>query len=108
MPPVIYSSPSYLSRIVEIFYSVIRLKSQKFQRQKQLKSPTISFLSIQAYQNDKKGKREGHKEERKDGIQSLIATVKELSATPTQAVEQLMKRYSLTEAEAHAAVQANW
>jgi len=43
-------------------------------------------------------------EERSDSIQSLIATVKNLSASPAQAVDQLIKRYSLTEA----AVQANW
>ena len=62
------------------------------------------ILELHTEKMIKKGKRE----ERKDGIRSLIATVKELSASPAQAVEQLMKRYSLTEAEAQAAVQANW
>jgi len=50
----------------------------------------------------------GRKEERTDGIKNLIATIKELSANQAQAVEQLMKRYSLTQSEAQAAVQANW
>lgn len=50
----------------------------------------------------------GRKEERTDGIKNLIATIKELSANQAQAVEQLMKRYSLTQSEAKAAVQANW
>ena len=54
------------------------------------------------------GKAEGRKEERKDGILALIAAAKDFSASPAQAMEQLMKRYSLTEAEAQAAVQANW
>lgn len=54
------------------------------------------------------GRAEGEIEERKDGIKNLIATLKDFSASPAQAVEQLIKRYSLTEAEAHAAVQANW
>ena len=56
----------------------------------------------------KKGIRKGRKEERQDGILALIAAAKDFSASPAQAVEQLIKRYSLTEAEAQAAVQANW
>ena len=51
---------------------------------------------------------DGRNEERKAGIKNLIATLKDFSASPAQAVEQLIKRYSLTEAEAQAAVQANW
>ena len=54
------------------------------------------------------GRAEGLAEERKTGILALIAAAKDFSASPAQAVEQLMKRYSLTEAEAHTAVQANW
>ena len=54
------------------------------------------------------GVKEGRKEERTDSIKNLIATIKEISNSQTQAVEQLMKRYSLTKAEAQAAVQANW
>ena len=47
-------------------------------------------------------------EERKNGINALIATAKALAASPAQTAEQLMKRYSLTKDEAQAAVQANW
>ena len=53
-------------------------------------------------------KAEGHAEERKLGIKSLIATAKAFAATPAQTVEQLMKNYKLTEDEAKAVVQANW
>lgn len=56
----------------------------------------------------KEGREEGRKEERQDGIIALIATAKDFSASPAQAVEQLKKRYSLSEAEAQAAVKANW
>lgn len=51
---------------------------------------------------------EAREEARMEGIKNLIATVKELSSNQAQAVEQLMKRYSLTQADAQAAVQANW
>ena len=51
---------------------------------------------------------EAKTEERADAIRSLIATVKALSASSAQAVEQLIKHYSLTKDEAQAAVQANW
>ena len=51
---------------------------------------------------------EGEAKERKDGIKALIASIKEISANPTLAVEQLMKHYPLTKEEAQAAVQANW
>ena len=54
------------------------------------------------------GRAEGLAEERKTGILALIAAAKDFSASPAQAVEQLIKRYALTEAEAYAAVQANW
>ena len=54
------------------------------------------------------GRKEGEEKERKEGIRNLIATIKELSSNQAQAVEQLMKRYSLTQSEAQAAVQANW
>ena len=54
------------------------------------------------------GRIEGRNEERSEGIKSLIATIKDISASQPQAVEQLMKRYSLTREQAAAAVQANW
>ena len=56
----------------------------------------------------KAGRAEGRAEERKDGIKALIVSAKAFAATPAQAVEQLMKNYSLTKDEAQAAVQANW
>lgn len=56
----------------------------------------------------RKGKKAGRAEERQDGILALIATIKDISASPTQAVEQLIKRYALRKNEALAAVQANW
>lgn len=54
------------------------------------------------------GRIEGRAEERNEGIKTLIATVKDLSANQSQAIEQLMKRYSLTHEQASAAVHANW
>lgn len=51
---------------------------------------------------------EAKAEERKIGIKNLIASAKILAASPAQAAEQLVKFYDLTEAEAKAAVQANW
>ena len=51
---------------------------------------------------------EGQKEERTAGIKNLIASLKDFSASPAQAAEQLVKRYALTESEAKAAVQDNW
>ena len=51
---------------------------------------------------------DGRNEERKAGIKALISTAKAFAASPAQVVEQLMKNYPLTEAEAQAAVQANW
>ena len=51
---------------------------------------------------------EGRAEERNEGIKTLIATIKDLSANQSQAIEQLMKRYSLTHEQASAAVHANW
>ena len=54
------------------------------------------------------GRTEGTIEERKAGIKALISTAKAFAASPAQVVEQLMKNYPLTEAEAQAAVQANW
>ena len=77
-------------------------------------------LELQSEKLIKKGKKaehaegyaegyaEGRAEERKDGILALIAAAKDFSASPTQAAEQLMKRYSLTKEEAQTAVQANW
>ena len=73
-------------------------------------------LELQSEKLIKKGKKAGHAEghaegraeERKDGILALIAVAKDFSASPTQAAEQLMKRYSLTKEEAQTAVQANW
>ena len=54
------------------------------------------------------GRKEGLKEERHSGIRALIATMKELSVSQTQAVEQVMRRYSLSREDAVAAVQTNW
>ena len=54
------------------------------------------------------GRAEGEAKERKDGIKALIAAAKDFAASPSQAAEQLMKRYALTKEEAQAAVQANW
>lgn len=54
------------------------------------------------------GEAKGKAEERKDGIKALIAAAKDFAASPSQAAEQLMKRYALTKEEAQAAVQANW
>ena len=54
------------------------------------------------------GRIEGRNEERSEGIKSLIATIKDISANQSQAIDQLMKRYSLTRDQASAAVQANW
>ena len=54
------------------------------------------------------GEAKGTAEEHKDGITALIAAAKDFAASPSQAAEQLMKRYSLTREEAQAAVQANW
>lgn len=51
---------------------------------------------------------DGRAEERTEGIKTLIATIKDISASQPQAIEQLMKRYSLTHEQASAAVQANW
>ena len=66
-------------------------------------------MAIMDYESDKESwTEEGRAEERRIGILALIATAKDFSASPAQAAEQLMKRYSLTKAEAQAAVQANW
>ena len=54
------------------------------------------------------GRIEGEAKGLQDGIKAVIATAKDFSATKTQAIEQLMKRYSLTHEQAAAAVQANW
>ena len=51
---------------------------------------------------------EGRQEERQNAILTLISTLKDLSLGKPQVVEQLMKRYSLTQSEAQATVQANW
>ena len=51
---------------------------------------------------------DGRIEERTEAIKNLIATIKDISASQPQAVEQLMKRYSLTHTQAQEAVQANW
>ena len=53
-------------------------------------------------------KEDGRNEERNSGIRTLITTLKDLSISQPQVVEQLMKRYSLTRQDALAAVQANW
>ena len=66
-------------------------------------------MAIMDYESDKESwTEEGRAEERRIGILALIAAAKDFSASPAQAAEQLMKRYSLTKAEAQAAVQANW
>ena len=54
------------------------------------------------------GRMEGRNEERRSAILTLIQTLKDLSISQPQVVEQLMKRYSLTRQDALAAVQANW
>jgi len=54
------------------------------------------------------GRNEGRNEERSSAIRTLITTLKDLSISQPQVVEQLMKRYSLTRQDALAAVQANW
>ena len=51
---------------------------------------------------------EDRREERQNAILTLISTLKDLSLGKPQVVEQLMKRYSLTQSEAQATVQANW
>lgn len=51
---------------------------------------------------------EGRREERQNAILTRISTLKDLSLGKPQVVEQLMKRYSLTQSEAQATVQANW
>ena len=70
-------------------------------------------MAIIDYESDKaawteEGRAEGEAKERAKGIKNLVATVKELSANQTQAIEQVMKRYSLPKDKAQAAVQANW
>ncbi|WP_029540996.1 hypothetical protein [Selenomonas sp. AB3002] len=47
-------------------------------------------------------------EERKSAISTLIITLKDLSIDQSKAVEQVMKKYSLTRSQAQAVVQANW
>ena len=54
------------------------------------------------------GRNEGRNEERRNAILTLITTLRELSISQPQVVEQLMKRYSLTRQDALAAVKANW
>lgn len=66
-------------------------------------------MAIMDYESDRAALvEEGRAEERNNAIKTLIATLKEFSISPSQVTEQLIKRYSLTEAEAQAAVQANW
>ena len=70
-------------------------------------------MAIIDYESDKaawteEGRAEGEANERAEGIKNLVATVKELSADQAQAIEQVMKRYSLPKDKAQAAVQANW
>ena len=74
------------------------------------------LLELHSEKMIKKGKREGRmegrmegrNEERRSAILTLIQTLKDLSISQPQVVEQLMKRYSLTRQDALAAVQANW
>ena len=56
----------------------------------------------------KQAEDKGRNDERDAAIKSLVAAFKDISANPAQAVEQLMKRYALSEDEAQATVQANW
>ena len=77
---------------------------------KQDEREKANYMTYQMKLNEERaeGRKEGEEKERKEGIRNLIATIKELSSNQAQAVEQLMKRYSLTQSEAQAAVQANW
>ena len=54
------------------------------------------------------GEKKGRDEERKSSIRTLILSLKDLSIDQSKAIEQVMKRYSLTRSQAQAAVQANW
>ena len=85
------------------------IKETKTKEEERVSYMTYEMKLREAHDDGKaEGRKEGRKEERKDGILALIAAAKDFSASPAQAMEQLMKRYSLTEAEAQAAVQANW
>ena len=85
------------------------IKEIKTKEEERVSYMTYEMKLREAHDDGKaEGRKEGRKEERKDGILALIAAAKDFSASPAQAMEQLMKRYSLTEAEAQAAVQANW
>ena len=66
-------------------------------------------MAIMDYESDKEAwTTEARNEERKAGIRAFIAGAKALAASPDQVMEQLVKNYPITEAEAKAAVQANW
>ena len=66
-------------------------------------------MAIMDYESDKEAwTTEARDEERKAGIRAFIAGAKALAASPDQVMEQLVKNYPITEAEAKAAVQANW
>ena len=59
-------------------------------------------------EGEAKGRMEGEAKGRMEGILAMIATLKDISFTQSQVAEQLMKRFSLSETEALATVQANW
>ena len=70
----------------------------------------VNYMTFQMRIDEERdeAREEGRREERHSGIRALIATMKELSVGQAQAVEQVMKRYSLSHEDAIAAVQSNW
>lgn len=56
----------------------------------------------------REGHREGRKEERKEGLKVLICACKELSHTYPETVEQLKKRYALSDEEAEKNMRLYW
>lgn len=82
------------------------MKKYLIENQKEVLDMYSLHWSEQAARED--GRIEGRHEERSSAIRTLITTLKDLSISQPQVVEQLMKRYSLTRQDALAAVQANW
>lgn len=66
----------------------------------------VNYMTFQMRIDEERD--EAREEECHSGICALIATMKELSVGQAQAVEQVMKRYSLSHEDAVAAVQSNW
>ena len=114
MQEAVEHSPEYLldimSQIVEVLLAKLNIPQEEidgFAGQIKERKMAELFANFKAY-DVQATRAEARELERKEGIEKLVKSAKELGADKEKACQQLIKQYVLTEAEAEKKVEQYW